>query len=171
MSSEECERRIAELLGRICQRLYSHSRHLVRRAGLTRAQLAATQALLREGESSTGALARRLSLSAPTLSGILDRLEEKGLVERRRRVPDRRTVWVRATAGARMLLTADLSLLSPRFAERLSALDEEEKGRMVESLGRLADLLAEPNHASSGLSGELVIPLGRRLAAAPVERR
>jgi DNA-binding MarR family transcriptional regulator len=141
--NEECESQIVDLLGQISHELFTHSRRLVRHAGLTRAQLGAMLALLREGELPAGALARRLSLSAPTLSGVLDRLEEKGLVERRRGARDRRAVWVRPTPGARALVDPDLSLLGPGFSNRLALLSDEEKRHIVESLRRLASLLGE----------------------------
>jgi DNA-binding MarR family transcriptional regulator len=149
LANEEYERRIVELLGRISQQLYTHSRHLVRWTGMTRPQLAAMLTLLRRGESTIGVLARRLSVSAPTLSGILDRLEEKGLVERRRSSHDRRMVLIRSAPGARSLLDVDLSLLSPGFSTRLARLPEDEKGRIVEALRTLADLLGEPHGATT----------------------
>jgi DNA-binding MarR family transcriptional regulator len=150
MVNEECERHIVELLGQISHELFTHSRRLVRRTGLTRPQLAAMLALLREGEASSGALARRLSVSAPTLSGILDRLEEKNLVERRRGSRDRRAVWVRATRDAHVLLDAELSLLAPGFPDRLDRLSDEDKHGIVESLRRLAALMAEPSDRRGG---------------------
>jgi DNA-binding MarR family transcriptional regulator len=143
MVSKECERHIVELLGRISHELFTHSRRLARRTGLTRPQLAVMLALLREGETSPGALARRLSLSAATVSGILDRLEEKGLVRRQRSSRDRRAVWVSATRDAQGLLDAEPSLLGPGFPGRLDRLSHEDKHGLVESLRRLAVLMAE----------------------------
>jgi len=143
MVNEECERRIVELLGQISHELLTHSRRLARRTGLTRPQLGAMRVLLREGEASSGALARRLSLSAATLSGILDRLEEKGLVRRRRGSRDRRAVWVSATRDAHVLPDAGLSLLGPGFPGRLERLSDEDKQSIIESLRCLACLMAE----------------------------
>jgi DNA-binding MarR family transcriptional regulator len=146
---EECERTIADLLGRISHELFSHSRRLVRRTGLTRPQLAAMLALQREGAVPTGVLAQRLSLSAPTLSGVLDRLEEKGLVERQRGDRDRRAVWVRPTPGADALGDTDQSLLGPGFSHRLARLSDAEKHQIVESLRRLTHLLGESTGPAS----------------------
>jgi DNA-binding MarR family transcriptional regulator len=143
MVNEEYERQIADLLGQISHELFIHSRRLVRSTGLTRSQLGTLLTLLREGELSTGVLARRLSLSAPTLSGVLDRLEGKGLVERRRGARDRRAVWVRTTAAARARLDDTLSLLGPGFSEGLARLDEKDKHRIVEGLRSLAGLLGD----------------------------
>jgi DNA-binding MarR family transcriptional regulator len=159
MVNEECERQIVDLLGQISHELFTHSRRLARRTGLTRPQLATMLALLREGEASSGALARRLSLSAPTLSGILDRLEDKGVVERRRGSRDRRAVWVRATRDAHTLLDAELSLLGPGFPGRLDRLSDEDKDGIVESLRRLAALMAEsPDRWDGGADPSPVSP-------------
>jgi DNA-binding MarR family transcriptional regulator len=151
MVNEECERRIVELLGQISHELFTHSRRLARRTGLTRPQLAVMLVLLREGEISSGALACRLSLSAATVSGILDRLEEKGLLRRQRRSRDRRAVWVSATRDAQGLLDAEPSLLGPGFSGRLERLSHEDKHRIVDSLRRLAALMAEaPDRGDGG---------------------
>lgn len=153
MVNEECEQQIVELLGQISHELFSYSRRLVRHTGLTRPQLAAMLILLREGEASSGVLARRLSLSAPTLSGVLDRLEEKALVERRRGARDRRAVWVRPTPAAQRL-PAEISLLGTGFSARLARLPDGEKRRIVESLRQLAGLLGEPSQSrTDGGSG------------------
>jgi DNA-binding MarR family transcriptional regulator len=57
--------------------------------------------LLENGETTMSQLAERLGVSLPNVTGIVDRMEERGFVERGRDPGDRRVVTLRATAGGR----------------------------------------------------------------------
>jgi DNA-binding MarR family transcriptional regulator len=92
-----------------------------------------------------GELTRELLVTAGNVTGIVDRLEALGLVERRRLPEDRRVVRVRMTARGRRLMQRAiprhrrdvLSLLSPVPAADLVQLREllGAVGREVEALG------------------------------------
>lgn len=60
-----------------------------------------------EGPMPMSRLAELLDITYPNASGIVSRLEERGLVEREHAIDDRRVVLARATDAARSLL-ADL---------------------------------------------------------------
>src|SRR5690606_14308173 len=66
------------------------ARDLSRTAGLTASQMVVMQFIAREGELGAGAIADAARLSQATVTALLDRLEERGLVARRRSVEDRR---------------------------------------------------------------------------------
>jgi DNA-binding MarR family transcriptional regulator len=71
--------------------------------GLTPSQAHCMMWLQQEGPMAVTALAQRLHCAAPTITGVVDRLERLGLVERRRGGPDRRVVHVALTPpGGRM---------------------------------------------------------------------
>ncbi len=144
MSSDEFEQRLIRGLRHIAHLLYSHSRLLVRRCGLTVPQFLVLDAVVRGGEQSAGALARSVSLSPATISGILNRLEERGLVERTRSPRDRRWVLIRATAEARRILTPELSLLSEEFVGRLGGLRSAERQGILDAIDKVAQLIGEP---------------------------
>lgn len=55
--------------------------------------------LLENGAMTMSRLAEQLDVSLPNVTGIVDRMEERGFVERGRDPEDRRVVTVRATAG------------------------------------------------------------------------
>ena len=61
-----------------------HAKRLSRYGGLTPMQLLILQVLAAEPKLTASTLSRRVSLSAATLSGMLDRLEEQGLLGRER---------------------------------------------------------------------------------------
>jgi len=66
--------------------------------------LLALRGLPRERRPTIGALAERLCVQHHTAVGLVDKLEQRGLVERRRASNDRREVLVSLTAGGEKLL-------------------------------------------------------------------
>ena len=76
----------------------------VRRLGLSMAQINILYTLQRCGEMPMSRLAEMLNVSLSNATGLIDRIEERGLVERTRVPEDRRVVVIRVTpAGERML--------------------------------------------------------------------
>ena len=122
------------------------NRHLLRElAGL---RITADQAaLLHVIRSNPGigvrALADHEGVSAPAMSGYIDRLEGAGFVERVRSESDRRRVGLRVTvAGVRVLRSAR-SRRTAWLAQRLRRLTDAERAAVQAALEPLGLLLAE----------------------------
>lgn len=136
------EDRIVAAIRRIMRAVDLHSRHLAEEHGLTGPQLAILQAASRLGEaSSTGALARAVHLSGPTVTGILDRLAKRKLVERARNGQDRRSVTITITARGEQVLAAAPSLLQDRFRTELARVEEWEQTMILAMLQRIAAMM------------------------------
>ena len=135
------EEKVLYLLRRIARLRFVHSRELVRQVGLTGPQLATLYALAQHGENSASRLARLVELSPATMTGVLDRLELKGLLVRRRCEADRRSFRVRPTDRALELLQNDPPLLNLRVREGLALLSADDKERMTSALETLARLM------------------------------
>lgn len=88
---------IVQSLRRIVRALHSYSQGVRARYGLTGPQLWAVKTLHGTGPIAVGALAEALAVHQSSVSTLLDRLEERGLVTRRRRDTDRRVVDVALT--------------------------------------------------------------------------
>jgi len=74
------------------------------RLGISMAQLNIMYTLHRDGEMTMSRLADVLNVSLSNASGLVDRLEERGFIERTRVPEDRRVVRVRVTpAGVRLI--------------------------------------------------------------------
>jgi DNA-binding MarR family transcriptional regulator len=107
--------------------------------GLTIAQAATLEALGLQGPLSLGALGRRLGIAPSTLTRNLARLEDRGLVARRRRPGDRRAFDVTLTPAGRGAAAA-LERREDLFAR--SVLDRLPVPRRRRALRGLCDLLA-----------------------------
>ena len=93
------------------------------RLGISMAQLNILYTLHRSGEMSMSRLADVLNVSMSNATGLIDRMEERGFIERIRVPEDRRVVRVRiAEAGERVLQEND-ALTDDLMRDVLSRLD------------------------------------------------
>jgi len=83
------------------------------------------------------ALGARLVSRAPDMTRLLDRLEDRGLVERQRSVTSRRSVEVRITAAGRRLVGRLAGAVRRCGVDQLGHLDRSALARLIELL-RLA---------------------------------
>jgi len=90
-------------------------------------------------------LTRAIHLSQPTVTGILDRLEKRGLVRRQRSDEDKRRVHVWLTDDGERLLADAPPLLQEEFTAEFSKLDNWEQTQILSTLQRLV-LMMEAKH-------------------------
>ena len=135
------EDQVLAALRRITRAIDLHSRGLMQQVGLTAPQLAALQAVDRLQPITAGALAKSIHLSQATVTGILTRLESRGLVSRIRSDTDRRTVVVELTEQGGVVLDSAPSLLQDRFRRELLTLQEWEQTQMLATLQRIASMM------------------------------
>jgi DNA-binding MarR family transcriptional regulator len=128
-------------LRRIIRAIDLHSRRLTREFGLTGPQLLILTEISRGGGLTVGDVAHRVHLSQATVTVVVDRLEETGLVVRTRDVVDRRRVHLAMTERAAKLLDTRPSLLQERFMERFGRLRSEEQHAILDSLTRVARMM------------------------------
>ncbi len=132
---------IVVALRRIVRAIDLQSRRMVDACGLTGPQLVVLREAVRLEDASVSALARAVSLSQPTVSGIVERLEKRDLLRRDRSDLDRRSVVVTATSEGRRVLEEAPSLLQDRFLRELACLEEWEQTQMLSILQRLAGMM------------------------------
>lgn len=128
-------------LRRITQSMDLHSRYLVKHHGLTGPQLIILREIQRKGEGTVGDLARAISLSQSTVTGILDRLEARGLVARHRADADKRRVIVGLTEKCRQFLKTAPSIWREDFLRGFEEIPHWEQLMILTALQRLTSLM------------------------------
>ena len=128
-------------LRRIMRAVDIHSRKLSAEFMVTGPQLLCLQTLHDDGPLTTSALAKLIHLSNSTIVGILDRMEQKGWVQRERSTGDRRVVLVDLTTAGEEFLAEAPGLLQDRLAQGLHNLPEKEQMEIAQALEKIVKLL------------------------------
>lgn len=132
---------ILQSLRRIVRAVELYSHRLKSQHNLTVPQLVCLSAVVNAGQVTVSEIARSVYLSASTVVGILDRLEKRGLVQRRRSRDDRRVVNVLPTAAGRELVKRAPSALHENFARSLSSLSESDQRSIATALQMVVNLM------------------------------
>jgi len=88
-------------------------------------------------------LAHRICASAPTMTGIVDRLERQGLVLRVRHDDDRRVVHIALTEAGVAAFQTLADDAHEKITNLLSCLSAAEQATFVSLVGRIVDALAQ----------------------------
>jgi DNA-binding MarR family transcriptional regulator len=92
-------------------------------------------------QATQGQIRKFLNLNSSTISGIINRLEIKGLVARLPRKGDKRVVNISLTSRGDSLLQQIPSLLQVTLSEKINKLDDQTVMQIFESLELLVNLL------------------------------
>jgi MarR family transcriptional regulator, organic hydroperoxide resistance regulator len=138
-------REIDQQLSAIRQALRRPVEAEMARGRLTGPQLSAMHALVHSGGLSLKELSRQMGLAHSTVSGIVDRLEKRGLVERRAHASDRRVTTIVASKLVRDYLREELPALAlhPLLAA-LRRARPAERAAILEGLRTLRRALETP---------------------------
>lgn len=126
-------------LRRLFKAIHEYSKAMLRSTGLSGPQLWALTVLDREPALSLGELAERLFAHPSTVSGIVDRLEERGAVSRERDPADGRGVLLRLTPRGRRLARTSpppVQVGLRQALERLPALQLRQLRRTLDQVVR-----------------------------------
>ena len=93
--SQAVSQMVLSTIRQISRAIGLRSRQLAKTVGLTVPQLIVLKEVTENGESAIGHVAEHVSLSQATVTTIVDRLELRGLLLRRRDSTDRRKVLIR----------------------------------------------------------------------------
>lgn len=133
--------RILQAIRRIIRSAGLYSHKLAALHGVTVPQLVCLMKVAEKAPITIKALSKEVFLSPSTLVGIVDRLESKDLVERRRSTEDRRQVLLSVTERGLELIARSPSPLHESLSQSVSRLNEEERANLAGSLERIVDLM------------------------------
>jgi len=125
----------------ITQAIDLHSRHLIKKHGITGPQLMILRVVRNKEVIAVSEIARNTSLSISTVTGILMRLEKRGLVRREKSGEDKRRVMVNLTAEGKQFLSEAPEPLQESFLLAFNQLERWEKFMILSSLQRLVSLM------------------------------
>ena len=142
-------------LRKIVQSISLHSKYLMKKVGLTGPQLVILLEVSKFDEVSVGKIAKAISLSQATVTGILERLEKRELILRRRDDIDRRRVLISITEDGLRLLETAPPPMQESFVEQFNDLEDWEQAMILSSLQRLVAMMdAKSIKAAAVLSTE-----------------
>jgi len=135
------EERILLSVRKIMRAIDMHSSYLARQYGLTSPQLICLKKLSEVEEMTPGGLAKEVHLSHATVTGIINRLEKKELVQRTRSTEDGRSYLISLTDSGSSMIQSAPSMLQDQFMYELSKLADWEKTMILSSLQRITAIL------------------------------
>lgn len=128
-------------LRRIIRATDIQSKRIAKSSGLTIPQVMVLRSIGSLGDVTVKRLAEEVSLSQATVTTILNRLEARGLVVRVRSARDKRVVNAQLLPDGEAVLQSVPALLHERFIERFDKLPVQEQAGLVDTLGKLAQMM------------------------------
>lgn len=105
-----------------------------------------------EGQSQQR-LADAMGIHRNVMVGLVDELEDRSLIERRRHPADRRAHAIHLTAAAHELLRRAQRVADEHEAELLAGISEDDRTHLIALLQHLADHTELPSGVNPGLRG------------------
>lgn len=128
-------------LRRILRVTELNARKLAQESELTTSQLLVLQHVSQRGSALPSEVARAVALKQATVTVVVNKLEDAGLVTRKRDTDDRRRVWIELTDAGRAALESSPDLLQHRFVKGFDSLEGWEQSMIIAALERVSALL------------------------------
>ena len=110
---------------------------------ITTSQMVTLMRIYEKDITRVGDLSREMHVSAPTMTGVVDRLLRNGYLKRRRDKDDRRVVNVELTPKGRGVVQQMLSEVRQRWYGILIDLNEEERENYIRILKRIVEVISK----------------------------
>ena len=134
-----------QALRRIVRAIQDYSHEVSHNFGVTGPQLWAMKTIFQNDGISLGELSRKMYLHPSTISGVMDRLENKGYAVRYRNNADRRVVTVKLTPAGESLVKKAPNPAQGKLIHGLMNLDDDDLKNIYESVQRLVDIMEAQN--------------------------
>lgn len=144
MTSETPQDQIKEiiyLIRRLMQAGELYTKELNKKYQVSAPQVNCLIALYENGPLSLSQIARLIMVKSSTVTGIIDRLEQKGLVRRVRISPDRRMITIELTEAGNALAQHAPSPIQQKIVDGLKRLPKSETEKIVDGLNKLTRML------------------------------
>ena len=132
---------IVYLIRRLMQAGSLYTKELNKEYQVSAPQLSCLLALYENGPLPLTHIGRLIMVKSGTITGIIDRLEQKGLVQRTRNSPDRRIITIELTDTGKMLAQNAPPPIQQKIVVGLKKLPPQKKETIVDSLNVLVHML------------------------------
>jgi len=126
---------------RLMQAGEAYTKELNKKYQISVPQLNCLMALYDNGPLSASTIAKHILVKSSTVTGIIDRLELKGLVTRSRNRADRRVITIELTESGKALAETGPPPIQDRLMEGLEKLKTNDIQQIVDSFSVLTHLL------------------------------
>lgn len=109
--------------------------------GITKPQYHVLSRLWKGDGILTSVLAREVNVTGSTLTGVLDRLESKGLIRRAASGSDRRAVEIWLTGGGQAMREPLITIIDEINDKALDGFSEQQQQRFIKALDKVGDNL------------------------------
>jgi DNA-binding MarR family transcriptional regulator len=118
-----------------------YTKELNKKYQVSAGQLNCILALYEQGSLPPSQIAKYMMVKSSTVTGVVDRLEQKGLVTRTRNSPDRRIINIELTEAGKKLAKNAPPPIQQKIIDGIRKLPEKEIKRIVIALTKLSDML------------------------------
>jgi DNA-binding MarR family transcriptional regulator len=118
-----------------------YTKELNKKYSITAAQLNCLLALYENGPLPPSRIAKHMMVNSSTVTGVIDRLEQKALVIRQRSSSDRRIINIQLTPGGKKMAKTAPPPIQQRVVDGLQRLSSKELEQIILSLTKLSKML------------------------------
>ncbi len=126
---------------RLIQASELYSKELNKKHQISAAQLNCILTLYEYGPLPPSKIAQHMMVKSSTVTGVVDRLENKGLAERLRNSPDRRMITIQLTPAGKKLAENAPPPIQQKIIDGLKQTEKAKKEEIVNALNMLTGML------------------------------
>ena len=140
-SSPDRVKEVIFLIRKLTHGAELYTKELNKKYSITSAQLNCLLALYENGPLPPSQIARHMMVNSSTVTGVIDRLEQKRLVRRQRNSPDRRIINIQLTPDGKKMAEVAPPPIQQRVVDGLQQLSPNELNLIIRSLTKLTKML------------------------------
>ena len=140
-NNEDVIKDIVESIRRLVRAEYLDSQKMSKQYGLTGPQSLVLRMLIKKGSLSSAELSRQMYVTPSNITGIIDRLEKKGFVERIRKPGDRRVALITLTRSGQELGRTIPDPIEKKFVNQLADLETDHLQILAMAMNQILNLM------------------------------
>jgi DNA-binding MarR family transcriptional regulator len=134
-------REIIQLIRKLVRARELYTKELIKKYQLSASQLHCILVLNEMGPLPPSKIAQHIMVNSSTVTGVIDRLEKKGFLERMRNSKDRRVITIALTEKGKELANNAPLPVQERMIKGIRALTEKERDQIIQALRTLTEMV------------------------------